>query len=421
MKKRTYRRRPVNEFDLSRIQPDAFGPRVVFAIDVAKVDMVAAIADDRGQVLDTVDWKAPSQNVVVIDLLRRLRDRGFSVEAVMEASGTYGDVLRQMLEDEGFPVFRVSGKKTYDARELYDGVPSMHDAKAAAILARLHSAGLSAQIHSEPEDKRSLRAAIAIADLHQRRYLELVHKLESWLARYWPELPALLALTSASLMALLARIGGPADVAAAPDEARRLLNGISHRLLEDDTVEAVVASATTSLGVRPLPLEREALMAIAAEAHRSLRAFKEAKLTVERLSADTPASALAPVVGSTTAAVIFTEVGDPKGFRSVAGFVKAMGLNLREKSSGKTKGQLKLTKRGPARVRHYLWLAVHRWVQRDPIAQAWYQRKKARDGGRASRAVVAMMRKLAKALFHVGRGAEFDSTKLFDTKRLGFA
>ena len=421
MKKRTYRRTPVNEFELSRLQPETFGPRVVFAIDIAKVDMVAAIADGRGQVFDTVGWKAPSQNATVIDLLRRLRDRGFTVEAVMEASGTYGDVLRQMLEDNGFPVFRVNGKKTYDARELYDGVPSMHDAKAAAILARLHTEGLSAQIQAEPDDKRSLRAAIAIADLHQRRYLELVHKLESWLARYWPELPELLALTSASLMALLARIGGPADVAAAPDDARRLLNGISHRLLEDETVEAVVASAATSLGVRPLPLEREALMAIAAEAHRSLRAFKEAKLAVEQLSADTPARTLAPVVGSTTAAVIFTEVGDPNAFRSVAGFVKAMGLNLREKSSGKTKGQLKLTKRGPARVRHYLWLAVHRWVQRDPIARAWYQSKKARDGGRASRAVVAMMRKLAKALFHVGRGAEFDSTKLFDIKRLGFA
>jgi transposase len=421
VKKRTYRRKPVNDFELSRLQPETFGSRVVFAVDIAKVDMVAAIADGHGQVCDTVDWKAPSQNATVIDLLRRLRDRGFTVEAVMEASGTYGDVLRQMLEDSEFPVFRVNGKKTYDARELYDGVPSMHDAKAAAILARLHVEGLSAQIQAEPEDKRSLRAAIAIADLHQRRYLELVHKLESWLARYWPELPELLALTSASLMALLARIGGPADVAAAPDEARRLLNGISHRLLEDETVDAVVASAATSLGVRPLPLEREALMAIAAEAHRSLRAFKEAKLTVERLSADTPAKALAPVVGSTTAAVIFTEVGDPKAFRSVAGFIKAMGLNLREKSSGKTKGQLKLTKRGPARVRHYLWLAVHRWVQRDPIARAWYQSKKARDGGRASRAVVAMMRKLAKALFHLGRGAEFDSTKLFDIKRLGLA
>jgi hypothetical protein len=81
-------------------------------------------------------------------------------------------------------------------------------------------------------------------------------------------------------------------------------------------------------------------------------------------------------------------------------------------------GQLKITKRGPSRVRQYLWLAAFRWIQKDPIANAWYQRKKQRDGGRASRAAVALMRKLAKALYHVGRGATFDSSKLFDVRRL---
>jgi hypothetical protein len=55
------------------------------------------------------------------------------------------------------------------------------------------------------------------------------------------------------------------------------------------------------------------------------------------------------------------------------------------------------------------------------VANAWYQRKKQRDGGRASQAAVALMRKLAKALFHVGHGAVFDSTKLFDIRRLHLA
>jgi hypothetical protein len=105
----------------------------------------------------------------------------------------------------------------------------------------------------------------------------------------------------------------------------------------------------------------------------------------------------------------------------MAAYLKAMGLNLKEKSSGTLKGQLKLTKRGSSRVRQYLWLAVYRWIQKDAIANQWYERKKQRDGGRSSRAAVALMRKLAKALFHVGRGAVFDSSKLFDVRRLGFA
>jgi hypothetical protein len=45
------------------------------------------------------------------------------------------------------------------------------------------------------------RAAPAIMDLYQERYLQLVHLLESWLARHWPELPTLLELTSSSFMA----------------------------------------------------------------------------------------------------------------------------------------------------------------------------------------------------------------------------
>jgi hypothetical protein len=80
-----------------------------------------------------------------------------------------------------------------------------------------------------------------------------------------------------------------------------------------------------------------------------------------------------------------------------------------------------VTKRGPSRVRQFLWLAVHRWIQEDAVARAWYDRKRKRDGGRSSRASVALMRKLAKALYHVGRGHTFDSSKLFDIRRLGLA
>ena len=418
MKKRIYRRIPVNDFQPETVSHADLGGKLVFAIDVAKVDMVAAVAAADGRVLHTICWKAPDQNPAVLAILRGFRAQGVAVEAVMEPSGTYGDVLRHQLERDAFPVFMVSGKRTHDAKEIFDGVPSLHDAKAAAIIARLHADGLSTRLLDEGPDRRQLRAALAIMDLYQERYLQLVHRLESWLARHWPELPTLIELTSSSLMALLARIGGPADVAAAPDKAQKLLLGISHRLLPDEKVAAILASAKTSVGVPLVGLERDALMAIAEDAYRAHRAFTSAKTQVDSLAATTPAAALAPAVGHTTAAAVFAEVGDARSYSCTRAFLKAMGLNLKEKSSGTIQGQLKITKRGPSRVRQYLWLAVFRWIQTDPIANAWYQRKKQRDGGRASRAAVALMRKLAKALYHVGRGATFDSSKLFDVRRL---
>jgi len=51
-------------------------------------------------------------------------------------------VLRHQLEQDAFPVFMVSGKRTHDAKEIFDGVPSLHDAKAAAIIARLQARSL---------------------------------------------------------------------------------------------------------------------------------------------------------------------------------------------------------------------------------------------------------------------------------------
>jgi transposase len=125
---------------------------------------------------------------------------------------------------------------------------------------------------------------------------------------------------------------------------------------------------------------------IADDAYRAHRAFTAAKTQVDRLAAATPAAALAPVVGHTTAGAVFAEVGDARAFPSARAFLKAMGLNLKEKSSGTIHGQLKITKRGPSRVRQYLWLASFRWIQTDPIANAWYQRKK-RPSTRPARAL----------------------------------
>src|SRR5262245_43646366 len=112
MKKRTYRKIAVKVVDAAALAADLGMGRAVFAIDVAKVDMVAAIVAGEGRVVRTVCWKNPSENGSVLALLSELQLAGLSVEAVMESSGTYGDVLRHQLLEHGVPVFRVSGKRT---------------------------------------------------------------------------------------------------------------------------------------------------------------------------------------------------------------------------------------------------------------------------------------------------------------------
>ena len=61
----------------------------------------------------------------------------------MESTGTYGDALRARLTAAGLNVQRVGGKAAHDYAEVFDGVPSQHDGKDAAVIAELAAFGKS--------------------------------------------------------------------------------------------------------------------------------------------------------------------------------------------------------------------------------------------------------------------------------------
>ena len=206
-----------------------------------------------------------------------------------------------------------------------------------------------------------------------------------------------------------------------PVEAAGVLMRRSGRVgLTEAKVAQVLASAATTVGIACLEPEQRYLSALAGEALHSYRGVQRARHALEqRVEADAQLAPMAALVGRVTRAVLIARLGSPLNFPSAASYVKGLGLNLKEHSSGQYQGQLKITKRGPARARQYLYLAVLRWVQHEPLIAAWYQAKVQRDGGRLKgKAVVALMRKLAKALWHVARGQRFEAHKLFDPQVL---
>ena len=105
--------------------------------------------------------------------------------------------------------------------------------------------------------------------------------------------------------------------------------------------------------------------------------------------------------------MLYATLGDLRAYTSVRALYRAPGLNLREHSSGKKKGRLAITKRGSAVARRWLFLATLRWLKADPIARAWSSAR-CTNGGVKLKAVIALMRKLLAALYHVVRGATYD-------------
>jgi transposase len=428
MKKRTYRKVSIKSISSEQVlRLLGGGQRLVLAVDVAKVDMVAALVNPQGQlgaqVLLTLSWKHPTEQPLLTGLLRALQEQAVVVEAVIESSGSYGDALRAQLRGLGIEVYRVSTHRSHDAAEVYDGVPSLHDAKSAHILAKLHLDGASQLWPLPSEAQRVSAAAITALDHYNEQHQRDINRLEALLARHWPELLLLMQLGTATQLGLLAEVGGPAQVSADSARALKLMERISHGLLKPEVAQAVVDSAQHSIGLELIDAELQLLQTLCTHA---LATLSDQQLAAHRLralaKADVQTQAMAKTVGVTTAVVLMHDVGRPEAFSSAGAYLKAFGLNLREKSSGKHKGRLKLSKRGPGRARRYLWLAALRLLQHDPVMRAYYHAKLKGNGARKSSAVVALMRKLAKGLYaSVRSGQAFNSTKLFDTLRLQLA
>lgn len=426
MKKRTYRTVKINDLDRPALTSAVQGMRLIVGIDVAKVDMVAALADRDAEIVDgqvevlkTIKWRHPTETPLFVELVASLP--AASVELAMEPTGTYGDALRYQLQSRGLAVFRVSSKKVHDGAEIYDGVPSSHDAKASAIIAKLQLDRLGKPWPIETDELRELKAALRVMAYRDAQVQEVVNHLEALLARHWPEATELMELTSVTLLTLLEAYGSPAAIASRNAEAGRLIRKISRGKLGSDKAEAVLDAAARTVGQSMTSEEVVAVKVLAEEGLRSSRASAQATKRVEQLSQTMPAvAAMGQVVGKATAAVVVSAVGEPQKFGCAKAYEKAAGLNVKIRQSGKHAGRLTLSKRGSGVARRYLYLAALRLIQYDPVVRAWYLRKVERDGGRLKmKGVVAVMRKLIRALWHVGQGERFDSSKLFDVARLG--
>lgn len=423
MAKGTYRSVAVKAVDVERLAAES-GGQLGVSIDVAMEKQYAGFfrpAD--GRVLLTVRWSHPAETLEFFALVERLRGLDVAVEAAMEPTGTYGDPIRAGLWSRDVRVFRLSGKRVKDAREVFDGVPSQHDAKSVHLIARLHSQGLSELWPLRTEAERAMRAKRQWLDHWASQEIVLTNRIGSQLAGYWPEVTVHLPAMRTTLLRLLAAYGGPAGVARSPAEARALLRHVGRAFLADETIVAVVASASQTLGQEMTGAEVEYLKELAEEALRTRTKRQEVEKDVRALSREQVPEVVVRMVGTAAATALIAHNITPTKYPTARAFLKALGLNLRENSSGKTGEDppRHITKRGPGTPRQLLYLATLRAVRSDDWCRAWYEAKRRRDGGgkKAPKALVALMRKLARALFCVWtKGEAFDASRLFDTTRL---
>jgi transposase len=398
------------------------GLGITLGVDVGKLTLWAVCRWADGSF--ERPWRAdnPMEIPTLVSLIKQM-SMGRKLVVAMESSGTYGDSLRQALADNKIKAVRVGNKASHDFAEVFDGVPSQHDGKDAAVVAELAALGKSTPWDYRPADawEQELAYWVEWMVAHRQALTIWQGRLEGLVGRHWPEATQVLKLSSVTLLRALKHYGSPQALAADPQAAQQLARW-GGRFLEPKKIKQLVDNASSSVGVRAAEWQQRQIRDYAQQALAARAEGQRANRRLYDLAAENVVlQAQGKVVGMPTACVLWTSTGDPRKYHAAAAYRKAMGLNLVERSSGQYKGRLRISKRGSARSRQWLYFAVLRLIQKSGI-RPWYEAKKARNENDARIAVVAVMRKLAVALYHVGiDNQEFKPRRLFGRicKRVG--
>lgn len=418
--KRTYQAARVQQVQVAELLP-LLAAGCIIALDVAKQKFVVAVTTIAGELVKLFRFDHPTETTDFLRIVQALRagvDEG-KVTAAMEPTGTYGDAIRLQLKRAGVRVQMVSPKRTHDSQELFDGVRSLHDPKSAVLVAKLCAMGLSTPWSAPPTTRVRLRALVDLRQ-HEQRHGEMSFgRLEAVLARHWPEFGQWMDVREQrSALCLLSTYPSPARVAQEPEEVKSLLKKASRSQLSKQALEGVIAGASATMGVPMVAEEEQLVRTLAIQLIATRRSTDELDEHMWSVAKDDEVFArLSSWMGVYTAAVIITRA-DPRQYTSARQIEKACGLNLREKSSGEMLGRITITKRGSGLVRQVLYLFALRMIKESAAVRAWYKRRRGYTEDSKQRAVVAVMRKLVRALFHVAKGDAFDASKLFDLRRL---
>jgi transposase len=415
MSSKAYRATDVNRIDIAKWLEGRTEIDVHAGLDVGKESILCTLR--WGQQDFDRPWRVrnPFDVARLAELLNEV-EHGRRLIVAMEPTGTYGDALRQALQRVGLKVQRVSPKQASDYAEIFDGVPSQHDGKDAAVIAELAAQGRSWPwpLRTPSENEQELAYQVEWMDGQRRQMMLWCGRVEALLSRHWPEATRILPLGSGTLLQSLAKYGGPRGLAAAP-EALAEVQRWGGTYLSAEKAQKLVDSARQTVGVTMGPWDDERLRRYAREIQRCKAETRAARRRLRELTRDHAAIvAMGEVVGVPTACVLWAELGDPGAYHCGPAYRKAMGLNLAERSSGKWQGKLKISKRGSSAVRRWLYLASLRWLKEEPV-RSWYLHQKKMRRGEGKAAVIGVMRKLALALYRVGRGDRFDRRQLFES------
>lgn len=325
-----------------------------------------------------------------------------------ESSGPYAEPLFHYLRKKPVRLVQVNPVHTKRVKELTGNSPNKTDRKDPRVIADVISLGHALTLVVPKGPAAHLRRLTQARERVIKRRTAALNQLQDLIFVIFPEFLKIMKGISTKTALYLIKNYPTAEsiVALGLEPLKVLIKAISRGKLGPQRGEELFHASQSGVGVqegkRSILLEIEYLISQITADNRFVATLE--KQMVEHLEEIPYSHSILSLkgMGEVTVAGLIGEVGDFREFGTISEITKLAGLDLFEISSGKHRGQRRISKRGRPLMRKLLFYAAINVVKTNGILHKPYQEMLSR-GMLKVKGLIAIARKLLRIVFALAR------------------
>ena len=339
----------------------------------------------------------------------------------LEPTGHYWFTLTAWMLMHGVSVVQVNPYAVKQTKELEDNSQDKNDRKDPKLIANLVKDGNYGLPYLPEDAYATLRVLSGLRDQRKEELVRSMNRLHRVLTIVFPEYKVAFGkIDGPFTLSLLSQAPIPAElVALGEDGIRKIWHDRKLRGAGYRRVTEIIRQAKNSVGITDgVEANKTCILYYVADIERltSEIAEIEAELAAKCRQVPNAENILAICgLGETITAGILAEMGDIDRFDDAKEIQKLSGLGLVACSSGKHKGQTKISHRGRKRLRYWLYQGAMSLVAHNEAFRQLhvYYTTRAENPLKKMQSMIVISCKLLRIIFAIlKKGVRFDSERM---------
>jgi len=339
-----------------------------------------------------------------------------------ESTGPYAEPLVHYLRNKPVKIVQANPMHTKRMKEVNDNSPLKTDDKDPRVIADIIRLGHALTVIVPEGHAAYLRRLNNARERHIRERTALLNQLQQLVFLVFPEFKTVLKdIKVKTARYILTHYTTPETIGAMVKET--LGEGMRKKSMGKFGIkdaEALISLAQGTVGIKEgiaglvldikhIVMQLETIEGFIAEIEFEMeRTLSEISYSIKLLSIKG--------LGVVSVAGIIGEIGDFSKFSTQSEIMKLAGLDLYEISSGKRKGERRISKRGRSLLRKILYYAAIQTIRKNGIMCEYYAHL-ITGGMKRMMALVAIARKLLRIIFAIVRdNSEYKADYVFTRK-----